>query len=192
LDQVGVTLDSTGFIVTNDRMQTTNAAIYAVGDVTGGPPQAHLAMKQGKIAAENIAGLTSRYWVQAVPRVIWTEPQIATVGLTAKQAEAAGYQVVTGRVPFDSNGRSLTLNAPEGFVLIVAEQDTGVLLGILIVSEQAESLIGEAALALEMGATLTDLAETLHPHPSLGETLQESAEVALGSAIHLFNERMRQ
>jgi dihydrolipoamide dehydrogenase len=170
-------------------MQTTNLAIYAAGDVTGGQAQAHLAMKQGKIAAENIAGLANRYWVQAVPRVIWTEPQIAAVGLTEEQAESIGYQVVTGHFPLGSNARALTLNAPDGFVFTVAEQGSEVLLGVLIVSEQAENLIGEAVLALEMGATLTDLAETLHPHPGLGEALQESAENALGSAIHIINKR---
>jgi len=160
-----------------------------VGDVTGGPALAHVAMKQGKVAAENIAELTSKFWAQAVPRVIWTEPQIATVGLTVQQAEAAGYQVVSGRFPLGANGRALTLNAPEGFVLTVAEQASEVLLGITIVGEQAETLIGEAALAVEMGATLTDLAETLHPHPGLGEALQESAEDALGSAVHILNKR---
>lgn len=186
LDKVGVATDDFGFILVNDRLQSRNPAIYAVGDVTGGPALASLAIKQGKVAAEAIAGLPVQYAPQAVPRVVWTAPEIAAVGLTAAEAETAGYQVMTGRFPLGANGRLLTLGGANGVVLIVAEQGTEVLLGITIVAPQASSLIGEAALALEMGATLTDLADTLHPHPSLGEPLQEAAEAVLGKAVHLF------
>jgi dihydrolipoamide dehydrogenase len=185
LAQVGIEPDEAGFIRVNDRMQTHNPAIYAVGDVTGGLPVAYTAIKQGKVAAEHLAGRPAQYAPQAVPRVAWTDPPVAAVGLTAAEAEAAGYKVVTGRFPLAANGRALTLNAGEGFVQTVAEQDSEVLLGVTIVGAQAATLIGEAALALEMGATLTDLAETLHPHPGLAETLQEAAEAALGIAVHI-------
>lgn len=185
LAEAGVDLDRHGFIRVNDRMQTGNPAIYAVGDVTGGPPLAHVAIKQGKVAAEHLAGRPAQYAPQAVPRLAWTDPPLAAVGLTAAAAEAAGYSVVTGRFPMAANGRALSLNAAEGFVQTVAERETEVLLGVTIVGPQADTLIGQAALALEMGATLTDLAETLHPHPALGETLQEAAEAALGLAIHI-------
>ncbi len=185
LEQVGLLPDEQGFIPVNDQMQSGNPAIYAVGDVTGGPMQAHVAIKQGKVAAEGLAGLPTQYTPQAIPRVVWTDPQIATVGLFGAEAKEIGYKVVTGRFPLAASGRALTLNAAEGFVQTVAERDTEVLLGVTIVGRHAETLIGEAALALEMGATLTDLAETLHPHPGLGETLQESAEAALGIAVHI-------
>jgi len=185
LAQVGVELDEAGFIPVNDRLQTNNPAIYAVGDVTGGLPLATLAIKQAKVAAEDLAGRPVQYAPQAIPRVAWTEPEVASVGLTAAEAEAEGYPVVTGRFPLAANGRALTLGAAEGFALVVAEQATGVLLGVTLVGQGADILIGEAALALEMGATLIDLAETLHPHPGLGEVLQEVAEVALGLPVHV-------
>ena len=108
-----------------------------------------------------------------------------TVGVTADEAKALGYEVITGRFPMAANGRTLTLDALEGFAQVVAEKENEVLLGVTLVGPQADSLIGEAALALEMGATLTDLVETLHPHPSLGETIMESAEAALGLAVHI-------
>jgi dihydrolipoamide dehydrogenase len=185
LAQVRVETDAQGFIRVNDRLRTSNPAIYAVGDVAGGPPLAHVAIKQAKVAAEAMTGLPAQYAPQAIPRVAWTDPPVAAVGLTASEAETAGYEIITGRFPLAANGRALTLDSAEGFVQTVAEKDSGVLLGVTIVGPQADSLIGEAALALEMGATLTDLAETLHPHPSLGETLQESAEAALGIAVHI-------
>ena len=185
LDQVSLTPDERGFIPVNDRLQSQNPAIYAVGDVTGGPPLATLAIKQGKVAAEAIAGLPVQYAPQAVPRVAWTDPEVAAVGLTAMAAEAAGYKAITGRFPLGGNGRALTLNAATGVVITVAEAETELLLGVTIVAPQASTLIGEAALAIEMGATLTDLAETLHPHPGLGEALQESAEVVLAKAVHV-------
>ncbi|MFQ5613677.1 MAG: dihydrolipoyl dehydrogenase [Anaerolineae bacterium] len=185
LDAVGVETDAQGYIRVNDRLQTSNPAVYAVGDVTGGPPLAAVALKQGKVAAEAIAGRPVQYAPQAIPRVAWTDPEVAAVGLTAAEAEAAGYAVASGRFPLAANGRALTLDSGVGFVLTVAERDSGVLLGATVVGARAAELIGEAALALEMGATLTDLAETLHPHPGLGEALQESAEAALGAAVHI-------
>ena len=187
LDRVGIISDEQGFIPVNEQLQTNIPNIYAIGDVTGGPPLATLAIKQGKIAAEAIAGLAVAYTPQAVPRVAWTTPEIASVGLTANDAEALGYEVISGRFPLGGNGRALTLNAPTGVVLTVAERESELLLGTTIVAPQASTLIGEAALAMEMGATLTDLAETLHPHPGLGEALQESAETALQKAVHLLN-----
>ena len=185
LEKVGVTTDENGFIPVNDRLQSSNPVIYAVGDVVGGPPLATLAIKQGKVAAEAIAGLPVQYAPQAVPRVAWTDPEVAAVGLTTAEAKTLGYQVVSGRYPLGGSGRALTLNAAAGLVLTVAEADTEVLLGATIVAPQASSLISEAALAIEMGATLTDLAETLHPHPGLGEALQESAEIILEKAVHI-------
>ena len=185
LSKAGVEADEHGFILVDNRMRTSNPAIYAVGDVTGGRPLATAAIKQGKVAAENIAGMAAQYAPQAIPQVACTDPEVAAVGLTASEAEAAGYKVVTGRFPLAANGRALTLGAAEGAALTVAEKDSGLLLGITIIGVRAGELIGEAALAIEMGTTLTDLAETLHPHPGLAETLQESVEAALGITVHL-------
>jgi dihydrolipoamide dehydrogenase len=185
LNAAGVQTDKVGFVRVTPQMQTTNPAIYAVGDVTGGPPLAGLAIKQGKVAALALANQPARFEPQAVPWVAWTDPQIAAVGFTPAQAQAAGYQGVSGRFPLGANGRALTLNAADGFALVVAEKESGVLLGVTIVGRQAEALIGEVALALEMGATLTDLAETIHPHPSVSESFMEAAEAALGIAVHI-------
>ncbi len=188
LDQAGVKCDSGGFIQVNDRQQTSHPAIYAVGGVTGGPPLAHVVVKQGQVAAEAIAGRISQYAPQAIPRIAWTDPPVAAVGLTAAEAKSAGYQVVTGRIELKIE--SLTFNlqpstfnlqpltTTKGFIEVVAERDNEVLLGVTIVGPQAEAVIGEAALALEMGATLTDLAETLHPHLGVGEALARAARVS--------------
>ncbi|MCK6625674.1 MAG: NAD(P)/FAD-dependent oxidoreductase [Anaerolineae bacterium] len=164
LDKAKVTTNANGFIQVNDRQQTGNPAIYAVGDVTGGPPLAYVAAKQGKVAAENIAGKLAQFAPQAIPRVARTDPEVAAVGLTASEAETAGYHV--SRITYH-------VSPSTGFVELVAEQENEVLLGVTIVGPQAGVLIGEAALALEMGATLTDLAETLHP--AGGDSLAKAA-----------------
>ena len=170
LDKAKVTTNPNGFIQVNDRQQTSNPAIYAAGDVTGGPFLAHVAGKQGKVAAENIAGKLAQFAPQAIPRVARTDPEVATVGLTVAEAENIGYHL--SRFTFH-------VSPSTRFVEVVAEQESEVLLGVTVVGPQAGILIGEAALALEMGATLTDLAETLHPGPGLGEGLTRAAEAAL-------------
>jgi dihydrolipoamide dehydrogenase len=164
LDKAKVTTDANGFLQVNDRQRTGNPAIYAVGDVTGGPPLAHVAAKQGKVAAENIAGKLAQFAPQAIPRVARTDPEVAAAGLTASETEATGYHV--SRITYH-------VSPSPCFVELVAEQENEVLLGVTIVGPQAGILIGEAALALEMGATLTDLAETLHPR--VGEALARAA-----------------
>ncbi|MCW5883000.1 MAG: FAD-dependent oxidoreductase, partial [Anaerolineae bacterium] len=177
--------DELSFIRVDPRMRTSNERVYAVGDVNGLATLATAAIKQAKIAAEDLAGLPVAYAPQAIPRVAWTDPPVASVGLTSAEAEAAGYTVAAGRFTLAASGRALTLNAPDGVALVVAEKDSGVLLGATLVGAQAGDLIGEMTLALEMGATLTDIAETLHAHPGLGEALQEASEAALGAAVHL-------
>jgi dihydrolipoamide dehydrogenase len=185
LDQLQVQTDAHGFIRVNDRLQSNQPNIYAVGDVTGDLPLATLAIKQAKVAAEHLAGRPVQYAPQALPRVAWTDPVLASVGLTATQAETAGYEIVSARFPLAASGRALTLDAGDGFAVVVAERASGVLLGVTLAGAGAESIIGEASLALELGATLTDIAETLHPHPGLGEPFQEAAEAALGFPVHI-------
>lgn len=185
LEAAGVAVDKDGGVIVNEQMRTSAAHIYATGDVTGGIPLATVAIAQAKVAAEAVAGRPVAYQPQVVPRVVHSEPEVAAVGMTAEGARSEGHQVVTGRFPLGANGRALTLARSDGFALTVAEADSGLLLGMTLVGPRAGDLIGEAALAIEMGATLTDLADTLHAHPGLGEALQESAMGALGGAIHV-------
>lgn len=185
LPNAHVGTDEAGFIVTDAQMRTSYDNIFAVGDITGHLPLATLAIKQGKVAAETIGKQFAVFAPQAVPQVAWTDPEVASVGLTQAEAETLGYQVVVGRFPLGANGRFQTLNTTSGMVLTVAEADTEILLGTTIIAPRASELIGEVALAIEMGATLTDLSETLHPHPSLSEAILESTESALAKAIHI-------
>ncbi|QBD79333.1 FAD-dependent oxidoreductase [Ktedonosporobacter rubrisoli] len=185
LDAVAVQLNERAGIAVNTMQQSTVERIYAVGDCTGGQALGSIALKQGKLAAEVGAGQRVQFAPLVTPLIVHTTPEIATVGLSAEQAKGAGYQVVQGRFPLAANGRALTLGSDNGVALVVASQEDGVVLGATLVGPRAGDIIGQAALAIEMGATLTDLAEILYAHPGLSETLQESAENALGKAIHI-------
>lgn len=185
LERLGVTLDPRGFIQVNDRMQTSAAGIYAIGDVVGPPLLAHKAYREAKVAAQVLAGQPAAFDNVVVPAVIYTDPEVAWAGLTEAEARANGHEVLVGSFPFRASGRALTLNAPEGFVKAVADATSRRLLGVTIVGRDAGELISEAALALEMGAFLDDLSTTIHPHPSLSEALLESVEAALGEAVHV-------
>jgi dihydrolipoamide dehydrogenase len=185
LDAAEVQTDANGAITVNTMQQSNIEHIYAVGDCTGGRALASVAIKQGKVAAEVSAGQRVQFAPLVTPLIALTTPEIAAVGYTAEEATRAGYQVVTGRFPLAANGRALTLGADNGVALIVASADDGVLLGATLVGPRAGDLIGQAALGIEMGATLTDLSEILYAHPGLSELLQESAENALGRAIHI-------
>lgn len=181
LDQAKVNVDTTGFIKVNDRQRTSNSTIYAVGDVTGAPSLVHVAIKQGQIAADNIAGRVAQFAPQAIPRVTWTDPPVAAVGLTTADAEMMGYQVKSFKLNVQPS--TFNLQPSAGFIEVVAEQDSDIFLGLTVVGPQAEILIGEAALALEMGATLTDLAETLHPSLGAGEAWGRAAEMTIGNFL---------
>ncbi len=184
LEEIGVTIDRRGFITTDDALRTQAAGVWAIGDVTGGPLLAHKASKEGLIAADSIAGRpTVRDW-RAMPAAVFTDPEIATVGLTVAQATAAGHEVQTGKFPFSANGRALSTNESEGFAQIVSDRGTGLVLGVHVVGTEASNLIAEAALAIEMGAVVEDLALTVHAHPTLPEVMMEAAEANLGHAIH--------
>ncbi|HPA26184.1 MAG TPA: dihydrolipoyl dehydrogenase [Acidobacteriota bacterium] len=185
IEKTGVELDARGFIKVNEKMQTGAENIYAIGDVIGGPLLAHKAYREAKVAAEAVAGIPSAFDNVVIPAVIYTDPEIAWAGLSETEAVAAGHEVVTGMFPFHASGRALTLDAPEGFVKTIAERDSKRILGVEIVGMDASELISEAALAIEMGAFLDDLSKTIHPHPSMSEALLESAEAALGEAVHI-------
>jgi dihydrolipoamide dehydrogenase len=185
LEATGIKTDEAGFIQVNTQMQTNVPGIYAIGDVVGMPMLAHKASKQGIVAAEVISGLASAADFKAMPSGIWTEPEIATVGLTEKEAKNKGYEPIVGKFPFTALGRAVAVGETDGFVKVVADKESEQILGVQIVGADATDLISEAALAIEMGATLEDIGLTVHPHPTLPESLMEAAEAAKGKAIHI-------
>ena len=184
LARIGVEADQRGFIKTDEHMMTTVSGIYAIGDVRGPPLLAHKAFKEGVVAAESAAGLpTAAEWA-TIPDAIFTDPEIATAGLTEARAVAAGYTVKKNRFPFAALGRALSTGEPEGFVRVVSDASNGLVLGVQIVGPEASNLISEATLAIEMGATVEDVALTIHPHPTLPEAFMEAAEAAEGKPVH--------
>lgn len=185
LEKVGVKTDAQGWIQVDKRLQTNVPGIYAIGDVTGPPMYAHKASKEGIVAAEVIAGMSSQADFRGIAWAIFTDPEIASVGLTEAQAKEKGYDPVVGKFPFTALGRALIAGETDGFVKIVADRSSDLVLGVHIVGEDASDLISEAALAIEMGATLEDMAFTIHPHPTLPEAIMEAAEVAKGKQIHI-------
>ncbi|WP_440766322.1 dihydrolipoyl dehydrogenase family protein [Natronorubrum sp. DTA7] len=187
LEAAGVETDDRGFIETDSRARTNVDHIFAVGDVAGEPMLAHKGSMEGQVAAEVIAGEPSAIDYQAMPAVVFTDPEIATVGMTESEAEETGFETVVGQFPFRASGRALTTGESDGFVKIVAEESEGYVLGASIVGPEASELIGELGLAIELGATLEDVASTVHAHPTLSESVMEAAENALGHAIHTLN-----
>ncbi|MFW5899475.1 MAG: dihydrolipoyl dehydrogenase family protein, partial [Jiangellaceae bacterium] len=188
LEEIGVRLDDQGFVQVDDHMRSTVPHLYAIGDVARPPLLAHKAMKEGLVAAEHAAGQPAAYDT-LVPSVIYTSPELAAVGMTEAEAEEAGYQVRVGRFPLSASGRATTLGVREGIVKLVGDAETDVLLGAHLVGPSAGDLIAEAVVAIEMGATLEDVALSQHPHPTLSEAVMEAAEHAHGRAIHIANRR---
>lgn len=189
LAKTGVKTDAKGFIIIDAQRKTNVSNIYAIGDVAGQPLLAHKGSKEGIVAAEAIAGKKTVYDVVAMPAVVFVEPEIATVGMTEAEAKAKGIATMSGMFPVGINGRALSMGESEGMVKVVGDSKTGRLLGVHIVGAEASNLIAEAALAIEMGAQVEDLALTVHAHPTLPETLMEAAEAALGHAIHIFQRK---
>jgi dihydrolipoamide dehydrogenase len=185
LDAAGVDLDEDGHIRVDGERRTSTQNIFAIGDVAGGMQLAHEAMHEGKIAAEVIAGLPAAFDARAIPAVIYTDPQIAWCGLTESEAEQQGLEIAVSRFPWRACGRALIMNAADGLTKLVLEPESGRVLGFGAVGRGAETLVGQAMLAMEMGAVAEDLALGIHPHPSLSETLGGAAERFLGRAIHL-------
>lgn len=185
LENTKATLDSRGYIVTNDRQQTADERLFAVGDVTGGIMLAHKATREGRVAAEVISGENSSFDALAIPTVVYTDPQISWCGLTEQQAAADNIPYIIQKFPWKFSGRAQTMGMTDGFTKLVTEPETGRILGVGITGRNAEGLIGEAALAIEMGALAEDLALTIHPHPTLPETVAEAAEIFQGSPTHL-------
>ena len=191
LDEAGVAHDAkTGFIPVDDRMRTNLPHIYAVGDVARPPMLAHKSYREGVVAAESIAGLPTRFQFAAMPSVVFTTPELATVGLSKTDAEAQGHVVREVKFPNAALGRAHASHATQGWVKIVADDATGALLGVHAAGERSGEFIAEAAHALEMGSTVRDLALTIHPHPTFSEGLQEAALLWLGEPMHVARRRM--
>lgn len=192
LQAAGLATDDKGFIAVDQQMRTRVSNVFAIGDVTGAPLLAHRAMKQGVVAAEVISGNRSAAFDPiAVPNCVYTDPEVATVGLSEEEAKSKGYELRIGKFPNAASGRARTMNDTDGMIKLVADAKTDLLLGMHIVSPQAESLIGEGVIALEMGATLEDIGLSIHPHPTLTEGIMEAAEAAHGKAIHIVNPKPR-
>lgn len=184
LDETSVTCDDKGFIDVDERRRTRDEHIYAIGDVAGGMLLAHEAMHEGKVAARVIAGQPAAFDARAVPAVVFTTPQVAWCGLTEQQAERDGVDIKTLRFPWQASGRALSMGAEDGMTKLIVEPRSGRVLGMGVVGPQAESLIAEGVLAVEMGAVAEDLALSVHPHPTLSETVGECAELFLGQSTH--------
>ena len=187
IEAAGINVDERGFIPVDDQCRTRQPHIFAIGDVSGEPLLAHRASRQGEVAAEVIAGKRAGCDWRTVPAVVFTAPEIAACGLMEEDARAQGIEVKIGKFPFAANGKALSMNAAQGFVKIIIDARDNQVLGGLIIGPEASTMISELALAVEMGAMAEDLALTIHPHPTLGETVMEAAAHALGHAIHTVN-----
>ena len=186
LDKTKVKVGARGFIQVNQQLLTDDPSIYAIGDVVGEPMLAHKASHEGRIAVEAIAGHKVAFEPNAIPAVVFTDPEIAWAGLTESQAKEQGREVTVAKFPWAASGRAITLDRPEGMTKLLIDPKTERVLGVGIVGAGAGELIAEGVLAIEMCALAADMALTIHPHPTLSETLMEAAEVFYGHATHIY------
>lgn len=184
LEQVGINVDDKGLIQIDKQCRTNVDNIYAIGDIVPGLPLAHKASYEGKVAAEVISGEKSEIDYIGMPAVVFSDPELASVGYTEKEAKDEGYKVKASKFPFAANGRALSLNDSEGFLKLITRKEDGLVIGAQIAGPNASDMIAEIGLAIEAGMTAEDIALTVHAHPSLGEITMEAAEVALGTPIH--------
>jgi dihydrolipoamide dehydrogenase len=186
LENTRVKVGERGFIEVNQQLQTADPAIYAIGDVVGEPMLAHKASHEGRVAVEHIAGHKVAFEPAAIPAVVFTDPEIAWAGLTETQAEKEGREVKVAKFPWAASGRAMTVDRTEGMTKLLLDPKTERVLGVGIVGYGAGELIAEGVLAIEMAANAKDVALTIHPHPTLSETVMESAEVFFGTSTHLY------
>ncbi len=191
LENTGVKMDERGFIQVDDQQRTADPNIFAIGDAVGGMMLAHKAMREGKVAADVIAGEPAAFDVRAIPAVVYTDPSLAWAGLTETEAREQEREIKVTRYPWRASGRALTMEAPEGMTKIIVDPETETVLGFGIVGRNAGEMIAEGALAVEMGAVVEDIALTVHAHPTLSETEGEVAELFLGQATHVLPPRGR-
>jgi dihydrolipoamide dehydrogenase len=186
LEKTQVKLGQRGFIQVNKQLQTDDPTIYAIGDVVGEPMLAHKASHEGRTAVEAIAGHKVAFEPNAIPAVVFTDPEIAWCGLTETQAQKENREIKVAKFPWGASGRAMTIDRPEGMTKLIVDPQTERVLGVGIVGAGAGELIAEGVLAIEMGALAKDIALTIHPHPTLSETVMESAEVFFGTSTHVY------
>lgn len=186
LENTSVQLTEKGFVKVKGNRQTDDPSIYAIGDINGDPMLAHKASHEARVAVESIHGENVTFEPMAIPAVVFTDPEIAVCGLTEDQAKAQGREVKVVKFPWQASGRALSLDEPDGFTKILVDPEEDTILGVGIVGSGAGELIGEAVVAIEMGASVEDLAMCIHPHPTLSETIMEAAEVSLGTCTHIY------
>jgi dihydrolipoamide dehydrogenase len=186
LERTHVQVDQRGFIMVDEQRRTHEPSIFAIGDVVGEPMLAHKASHEGRVAVEVMAGENVAFAPRAIPAVVFTDPEIAWCGLTEAQAAKDGRHVTVAKFPWGASGRAITLDRTDGLTKLILDPETERLLGVGLVGPGAGELISEGVLALEMGANATDLKLTIHPHPTLTETMMESAEVFFGQATHVY------
>jgi len=186
LDKTHVQIDQRGFIMVDEQRRTHEPSIFAIGDVAGEPMLAHKASHEGRVAVEVMAGENVAFTPRAIPAVVFTDPELAWAGLTETQAAKENRRVTVAKFPWGASGRAITLDRTDGLTKLVLDPDTERLLGVGLVGPGAGELIAEGVLAIEMGANATDLKLTIHPHPTLTETMMESAEVFFGQATHVY------
>jgi dihydrolipoamide dehydrogenase len=191
LETTRVTVDAKGFIESDPQCRTAEPNVFAIGDVAGEPMLAHKASHEARVAVEAIAGHKAIVEPAAIPAVVFTDPEIAWTGLTEAQAQAEGREVEVAKFPWGAASRAITMDRPDGLTKLILDRASGRVLGVGLVGSGAGELIAEATLAIEMGATAEDLKLTIHPHPTLSETLMESAEVFFGQSTHVYKPKRK-
>ena len=191
LENIGIKTDK-GRILVDEYLRTNVPNFYAIGDVIGGQLFAHKSFKEGEVVAEVISGKDIKMNYDVIPWVIFSKPEIASVGLTEDEAKEKGIEVTVGEFPFTANGKALSMNETEGFVKLIGRKDNGKVIGGQIVGPDASSLISEIAIAIKCELSLKDLGDTIHSHPTLPEAIMEAAKASLGEAIHTVNKPMLQ
>ncbi len=191
LKSTGVVVNDRGFIEVDEQMRTADEHIFAIGDIVGGAMLAHKASAEGRVAAEVIAGHNAAFEPQAIPAVVFTDPEVAWCGLTEEEAKQEGRAVNVARFPWAASGRATTINRTEGLTKIISDPETEQLLGMGIVGAGAGELIAEGTLAIEMGALVSDLDLTIHPHPTLSESVMETAASVFGTATHIYRPKKK-
>ncbi|HEY7617927.1 MAG TPA: FAD-dependent oxidoreductase, partial [Terriglobales bacterium] len=186
LEKTHVKLGQRGFIQVNKQLQTDDPAIYGIGDVVGEPMLAHKASHEGRVAVEAIAGEKVAFEPNAIPAVVFTDPEIAWCGLTETEAQKEDRPIKVAKFPWAASGRAMTLDRTEGLTKLIFDPETERVLGMGIVGAGAGELIAEGVLAVEMAALAKDIALSIHPHPTLSETVMESAEVFFGTSTHIY------
>ena len=191
LESTHVKVDQKGFIETDPQRRTAEPTIFAIGDVAGEPMLAHKASHEARVAIEAIAGHKATFSPAAIPAVVFTDPEIAWCGLTEAEAKSNGKEIEVAKFPWGASGRAISIDSVEGLTKLVLEPKTGRILGVGIAGSGAGQLISEGVLAIEMGATADDVKLTIHPHPTLSETVMESAEVFFGQSTHVYKPKRK-